>query len=198
MTVDGKTITANQRFKNDPVKLSFNSEANDNIDKLLDLCAIEVTRRDITSVSDEHIPVLKQGTVLKQGSKYYICIQPLCDTVRLSRPTFFTFIEAKRDSGSFTHVLRATNGFNKIKINPSSKNIRTYKFQVNNDAGCALGEKSGNKLIFTEVNNDGANGLEFEWIGEFKDGIANSLANQASSNVSRVGIDTFEWLRLRQ
>jgi hypothetical protein len=38
---------------------------------------------------------------------------------------------------------------------------------------------------------------EFSWLGELKNNIGQSIANSLSAQISRVGLDTNEWLRKR-
>ena len=62
----------------------------DNLEQHLQLSAIQCTRRNMNTLGS-YIPTLKQGVVLKRitDGKYYVCIQPLCDSVRLTCSTNF-------------------------------------------------------------------------------------------------------------
>lgn len=182
-------------FNKGLIQLSINGS---DTKHLLELCSIESTRRDIVGLKD-HTPVLKQGTLIKNGKKYYLCIQPVCDTVRLKEGNHsFSFIEARISATNFTHVMRCKNdGYLKLQIKPSAKNIETMYFTANKDT----------KTIIATINDDGipffSSGSEqspmnFEWCGEFKFTISQAIVNGLAAQLARIGLNSFEWLRQKQ
>jgi hypothetical protein len=178
------------------IQLSFD---NYNTEPLLDFCSLESTRRNLLTLKD-HIPVLKQGTLIKEKTKnkYYLCIQPLCDTVRLKTGYHnFTFLETSISNGDFTHVMRKTGGHLKIKITPSAKNIRTIHFLANDDKKAVLSvlNETGAPEFFSGSNEKP---VLFEWCGEFKFTISQAVVNGLAAQLARVGLDSFEWLRQKQ
>ncbi|EME9802095.1 hypothetical protein V1336_001900 [Vibrio alginolyticus] len=163
---------------------------------LLDLCSLESTRRDIVNLK-EHIPALKQGTLIQNNGKYYICIQPVCDTVRLAGGQSFTFIEASISSSDFTHVMKSRQGHLKLKIKPSAKKIKTINFTANVETKTILSDINENGVpCFYGTLNEGQ--VTFEWCGEFKFAISQAIVNGLASQLARVGLDSFEWLRQKQ
>ncbi|MEQ3639409.1 MAG: response regulator receiver domain [Alteromonas sp.] len=176
------------------IQLSFDDYSTE---PLLDLCSLESTRRDIVSLK-KHTPVLKQGTLIKsRHSKFYLCIQPVCDTVRLTGTQSFTFIETKLSNGDFTHVMRKEGGHLKLKIMPSVKNLKTISFQADNDR----------KTVLSVINDEGIpefssvadeKDIVYEWCGELKFTISQAIVNGLAAQLARVGLDSFEWLRQKQ
>lgn len=158
----------------------------------LELSAIECLRRDMVNVSDI-IPVLKQGSVIKKNDDYFVCIQPICDSVRLTEPTNFLFLKAQQVGGSkFSHVVRqGDNQYQKIKFKGDSKLVCLMTF--NPDNKMIRAKKEADKFIFESTNNE-----KFEWCGEFKQTIYQEIVNSVSASIARVGFDSFEWLRLRK
>ncbi|MEA1229399.1 response regulator receiver domain [Acinetobacter sp. IRS14] len=158
----------------------------------LELSAIECLRRDILNLN-EVIPVLKQGTIIKKDETYFVCIQPICDSVRLTCATSFLFLKTADIGGiQFSHVVRKDrNQYEKVKFKPVSKEVCLMKFIPDNKMIRAKREHG--KFVFESTNSE-----KFEWCGEFKQAITQEIVNAVSGSISRVGFDSFEWLRLRK
>ena len=186
------------RFTKLPIQLTI---FDDDTKPLLELCSLESVRRDITTVSDEHTPVLKQGTILKEltTSKYYVCIQPICDSVRLKGKSSFSLMKISNSKSNFTHVIRAVNGHLKLKISPVPKNIRTFSFNPDEDHKIVRAVRNGGKeFLFVDDSGGENDEIKFEWCGELKQPISQAIVNGLASQLARVGLDSFEWLRLKQ
>lgn len=193
--IKGDAITSTiDMFNKALVQLSFDSY---DTKPLLNLCSLESTRRDLVSLK-EHIPVLKQGTLIK-GTKdqYYLCIQPICDTVRLTGHQSFTFIETSISAGDFTHVMRSKTGHLKLKITPSAKHIKTISFLANEEKKTVLSEINEHGLPVFSSGTD-QDPIFFEWCGEFKSTTSQAIVNSLAAQLARVGLDSFEWLRQKQ
>jgi hypothetical protein len=188
-------ISAIDRFKNEAVQLTIN---NDQPAPLLELCAIESSRRDVNTVAS-HIPVLKQGVVLKNPGtgKFFVCVQPLCDSVRLKGPSNFPLLRIRKDNSTFSHVLRNKDNHLKLNIKPAPKEIRTYNFIPDGEKRTVRAVKEGDKFIFKGKLEGSDQEITFEWCGEFKQAVSQAIINGLAAQLSRVGIDTFEWLRVR-
>lgn len=165
------------------------------------LSIIECKRRDGLSLNNEpYEPNVKLGSIIKDvNENYYVCLQPLCDSVRLKSPTGFIFLKAEVVSaakGKFTHVIRTKQG-EKIKliIRPKATNI--FKFILTPDLSTKTVKSiqiENNYLIeYQNANNEIE---DLTWLGELKNNVAQAIANNLASNISRVGLDTNEWLRL--
>lgn len=165
------------------------------------LSIIECKRRDGLSLNHEpYEPNIKLGSIIKDNNdSYYVCLQPLCDSVRLSSNTGFIFLKAEvvtTEKGKFTHVIRTKQG-SKIKLIVRPKPTNIFKFTLIPDSlSRTIKSKleDGNYLIsYQKDNNEVANLI---WLGELKNNVAQAIANNLASNISRVGLDTNEWLRL--
>lgn len=168
----------------------------DNLEQHLQLSAIQCTRRNMNTLGS-YIPTLKQGVVLKRitDGKYYVCIQPLCDSVRLTCSTNFTFLRISKVASSkpMTHVINGVNSpYLCFDIDPVSKNIFMKSFEPSLDQKMVKAELCNQKYIFK------AGDEEFEWCGEFKQPIFQGIVNDVSASLARVGFDSFEWLRQRK
>ncbi|WP_295762618.1 response regulator receiver domain [Undibacterium sp.] len=166
------------------------------------LSFIECKRRDGISLIDHpYEPNIKQGSIIKDHQdNYYICLQPLCDSVRLSDDTVFIFLKAKvvtADRG-FSHVIRTRDG-NKIKLllTPKATNIYHFLLKPNPDSKTVKASAAENEYII-EYKIQHLETLTYKnlyWIGEFKHSVAQSISNNVAASISRVGLDTNEWLR---
>lgn len=168
----------------------------DNLEQHLQLSAIQCTRRNMNTLGS-YIPTLKQGVVLKRitDGKYYVCIQPLCDSVRLTCSTNFTFLRISKVTSSkpMTHVINGVNSpYLCFDIDPVSKNIFMKIFEPSLDQKMVKAELCNEKYIFKAGDED------FEWCGEFKQPIFQGIVNDVSASLARVGFDSFEWLRQRK
>ncbi len=180
-------------FKNSEIQLST---LKDSTPQHLELSAIQCVRRDLKT-NGYHTPVMKQGTVIKgAGNKYYVCIQPLCDSVRLKEDTNFTFLRiSKVKSGKpFSHVMRSDMGVHiRLCIEASSKRLNVFKFSACDNSRVVKAEKEHGKFLFREK----LYGEDVEWCGEFKQAVSQEIVNAVSASIARVGLDSFEWLRFK-
>jgi len=194
-TVDN--ISPLNRFKKKAIQLTVGSSDNT---PLLDLCSLENTRRHVLTLGS-HTPVMKQGTILKNtaDSNYYICIQPVCDSVRLSGEVSFSFMKIRITSSDFTHVIRSATGYLKLNISPVPKNITTFSFTANPKLKIICADKNENGIhVFTKDHVTPKHTVIFEWCGELKQAVSQSIVNGLAAQLSRVGLDSFEWLRQKQ
>ncbi|EMV7407518.1 hypothetical protein AADQ46_001002 [Enterobacter soli] len=165
------------------------------------LSIIECKRRDGLSLNnDPYEPNVKLGSIIKDPEdNYYVCLQPLCDSVRLNTATGFIFLKAdvvSAEKGKFTHVIRTKNG-DKIKlvIRPKATNI--FKFILIPDSSTkTVKSKNDNNNYLINYQKNNAEIGNLIWLGELKNNVAQAIANNLATNISRVGLDTNEWLRL--
>ena len=168
----------------------------DSLNEHLQLSAIQCTRRSIDTLGT-YIPTLKQGVILKRRSngKYYVCIQPLCDSVRLTCGTNFTFLRISKvqNTKPMTHVIHSLmSSYLSFDIQATSKNIFMAQFEPDLDEKIVKAERLNQNFIFKSGEE------VFEWQGEFKQPIFQSLVNDVSASLARIGFDSFEWLRQRK
>lgn len=166
------------------------------------LSVIECKRRDgLSPLHTDYTPSIKLGSIIKDAKgKYYICLQPLCDSVRLSSDAGFIFIYAKMvttPDGKFSHVIQAQNGDKiKLMVRPSSQNIQNFILKRDKQSRTvkAIKNNDGNYVIQHKLA--GGKCDELTWVGELKNNVAQAISNNVAASISRVGLDTNEWLRL--
>lgn len=135
---------------------------------------------------------LTLGTVVREteGEKrYLLCLQPVCDSVRLKKESTFIFCileEAKGEKASL--VVNDGKGFADLAYRPGIKqNCITLRFKP------TKGVISANNLVFSDYPDSKA----YQWIAQLKPKHAQRAVEQFARELSRVGLTESEWLRLR-
>ncbi|HAX4190760.1 TPA: hypothetical protein JZE15_000551 [Escherichia coli] len=162
------------------------------------LSAVECKRRDLMSLRGRSpLPTVKQGTIVEKDDTYYICMQPLCDSVRIEHCTNFIFLKilVVEDGKNFTHVLKDSQGdFVKFNIKPGSKDIYIFNLEPDTTTNTVKAIREGEVYkIRYKINDTQEDSLI--WFGELKANVAQAIANKLAEQISRVGLDTNEWLR---
>ncbi|MGY5351020.1 response regulator receiver domain [Wenyingzhuangia sp. IMCC45533] len=142
-------------------------------------------------------PKLSLGTVVKSTKKtndFYVCIQQKCDSVRLyGFERKFLFLPlSKISEGKFNFV---TPEGDKLALKKKSFELRTIKFIGDKTEGVVKSEKVDDKYLFKQKYN-GEEDEQFEWVFDLKDLHAQRIAVEYASQLSRVGLDESEWLRM--
>lgn len=164
-----------------------------------DLAALAAVR-SYYSTNPRRTPMLSLGTVvasLKDGifTNYMLCIQPRCDSVRLDQSTVsfpFLRLETKEIDKGFSFVLKkGKQDYIYLKINPKPSSVCVQYFSPDlKDQTIRATYKDNNYIYQT------ADGLEYIWVAELKDIFAQRVVQQFASDLSRVGFNEMEWLRL--
>lgn len=138
---------------------------------------------------------LNQGTIVESSGNYYVCVQPRCDTVR---------IEAEQDGQQaerqflFLPLLEKGNGSaviiddNILRVDNKSHHIMISVFSPNEDRNDIVFRKQGEKYLALDIQE-----TLFEWKGELKELQTQRINASYSTELSRVGLDESEWLRLK-
>jgi hypothetical protein len=196
-------------FKNDPQKRGLTDKlrpASKNADELEHRFAVLTTLK-----SNYHTltnpPALFPGTLLKEVTletegepqpKYWVCIQPICDSVRIKQETrLFPFLELELPSlkaPKFELVLRDKDdeaGFIRVRVVYRPYKSRLEAFAVSRDGSeMVRGEVQEGGIYFTAVNK-----TSYRWLGELKFEQAQRIVNKYAAELSRVGLNESEWLR---
>lgn len=137
-------------------------------------------------------------TRVQQKVRYYLCIQPLCDTVRLLTPTFFAFIELVNDkkNGDFWITTKMGNRPVHLRLDKKalSRHYAEFKSEPKTETVLARkGKKNAQgkeKFVFTS-----SNGSIYEWLGDVDRAKSQKAAVDVSTSLARIGLDEYEWLR---
>lgn len=143
----------------------------------------------IKSTYNKNKPILTLGTILNHNNEYWLCIQPKCDTVRItkSRGFLLALLNLVNKSNKFDIVLKHANTYKYFKIDYSIYKTKFVNFKANWNQTVRASVENNKLIIGTNPKMD--------WLGELKSDYAQSISNIFGSNLSRVGMDHSEWLR---
>jgi hypothetical protein len=142
---------------------------------------------------DDFEPMLSLGTILKDtGGRYLICLQPVCDCVRLDcmKARNFLFGEFDPSEKPFDLVVRDETGDVRLCFAVSPYRVFTIAFNPGDRSG-VFGRKMDEAFSFQSEDE-----ARYAWIGDLRRLVAQRFALKFSEQVSRIGLDEFEWQRL--
>ena len=149
--------------------------------------------REHATVGTAYRAKLDLGSIIMCGNEYLVCIQPSCDAVRLSGATQFIFAELSKDSKTFDVVVRDLKGEDVcLKLNAKACKIRTVKFNPEGSTGIVSSSTDEDGRKFTSI---ACEAQEFTWICDLKISFAQRFVHRIATNLSRIGLDEFEWQR---
>lgn len=124
--------------------------------------------------------------------QYYVCLQPLCDAVRLREARPFPLLPLDIREKEFSLVVRVREGKD-LRLQPRTNPYEVSMVVFAPTAGMDFvrGERKSDGFRFRDVDD-----RSFEWLGEMRPSAAQRIAQQLSSQFGRVGLDEFEWLRM--
>jgi len=139
-------------------------------------------------------PILALGTIISKVEEekdyYYICIQPLCDSVRLEKDTIFPFLKLNVSTSEFDIVISDKNDYKKLKISLKPRDI--ILFNLKQEGSEIRAKKNSSDGYEFETVGDESN---IRWIGNLKFAHAQRVANDFAREISRVGLTESDWLR---
>ena len=143
--------------------------------------------------SSPKIHRLTTGTIIKykEEDKFLLCIQQSCDSVRIlageKRPfLFLPLVQGIKGEaivvGEQDHLI----------VDNKSYSIELHRFSPNeNNANITAELKENGEYVFEDTD-----GRQFVWVAELKEMFAQHIVSAYASQLSRVGIDNSEWIRL--
>jgi hypothetical protein len=145
-------------------------------------------------------PVLTLGTIIAEdtadSTKYYVCIQPRCDCLRLPAKgrefTFLPLVPVSAASSDFSHVIRDKSQIIDLQLSIKLHESRKIQLEPSKRGYPVYASSNGNNWIFTSsvVTTN-----VLRWIAELKSEHAQRIANDFAREISRVGLTESEWLR---
>lgn len=141
-------------------------------------------------------PILTLGTLLRSGVEspaYWICVQPVCDSVRLSEMTAFPLLPliVATAGESFHVVVRASNAILRLRLKSKPLNLRMEQFNpIDTARGAAAATRDDQGWFF-----QAGDGARYDWLEELKPQHALWIVNKLAGQLGRVGLVESEWLR---
>ena len=153
------------------------------------------------------LPKLTQGSIIRKieadgslSNKFLLCIQPRCDSVRITEKMPFPFLvmTTKKVPASTKQflVIRCKKDIIGEFINIKLW-LRPFPFQQEMLIFDPTAS-TGNHIAAVRENNNWifeCGGTRYEWIADMKDFLAQKICDQLSGRQGSIGLDEYEWLR---
>ena len=147
----------------------------------------------LRSQYDAPPPFLRLGSIVfteKYG--YLLCIQPLCDSVRLKAPRKFPFLKLLERADERPFDLIVEDGeLKRLCVSRKAFDICVISMEPNSDTKFVQGQPTADGWEFERSGSD----LPVRWLADLKPEFAYRILNEFVGNVSRVGLTESEWLR---
>lgn len=149
-------------------------------------------------------PRLDQGTILMTNTddvyKYFVCIQPKCDCVRIKKTgAFFMFLPLSIVNGNsrFDFLIKEGNEVKRLAILQNSNVVEKFKFYSDKTGLPVFALKNQSNWYFKGDQIESTNKIEinFRFLGYLKQEFIQRTVNNYASNITRVGFSESEWLR---
>lgn len=134
---------------------------------------------------------LTTGTIVRESEgakRYLLCLQPSCDSVRLTKETTFVFCILQKTSGEKSSlVVSDGDSVTDLIYKPKVGNCITLIFKP------SKGSVTANSMEFSDCSV----GKVYKWIAQLKPKHAQRAVEQFARELGRVGLTESEWLRLK-
>lgn len=151
--------------------------------------------------SPDNLPKLRLGTLLvDDAGDYWLCVTPLCDSERIPPEGgrfMLAALERSDDHGDFIIEDRGQT----IRLTPHVKRIKisTHIFLPDAHNFVRASYEKDAAYFISEANPPPPWGdaIRFRWLAELKPLQAQRFAGRLANSLSRIGLDDFEWHRMR-
>jgi hypothetical protein len=141
-------------------------------------------------------PELRLGVVVHDANAetFMLCIQPVCDSVRLMGPTPFPFLPLEEVSGGSDIVVYFAGKYHLLNVKVKLRDLLMVPFDPAGDASGVKAVRSADGVGWEFVPTSGE-GARLDWVAELRDNFAHKFANRFAESASRVGTDDPEFFR---
>jgi hypothetical protein len=156
----------------------------------------ETTR---TRLPPEWRPKLTLGSVIQRieqegDGDLLLCVQPRCDSIRLTGRTAFPFQTIAIETPGFNLVVPSPNGEDKeVWVNLKPRDAKMIEFDPDEQRRAVFASRNDETTAFVFVD---ALQARYVWVGDLKAMKAQLWATELGARVQAVGMEEFEWLRL--
>jgi hypothetical protein len=136
--------------------------------------------------------VLQLGTLVRDlGGNYYLCVQPICDSVRIGAEREFPFLPAVESADPFDLVVRDPAGARRtLMFQRKPFMLKKILFPASPGVGCVQAAEIDGAFRFTDAADNA-----YVWIARLDEGYAQRVVHGLGAALSRIGVNEFEWLR---
>jgi hypothetical protein len=138
--------------------------------------------------------ILQLGVIVRTGETYTICVQPACDSVRLTANRAFPFLSlavAEVDSRTnFVVEGPSPDEWVRLLLGSNPRDITMAEFEPG-DKGVVEATEHEGSYVFTDVAK-----TTYQWVAELKPELAQKVAVDLAQQFAQVAVDEAELLRL--
>jgi hypothetical protein len=140
----------------------------------------------------ERPPHLTLGTVVCVGDTWWICVQPVCHSVRIDAPRAFPFVPGKvvEREEQQDLIVRVDSGDKALRLDLSLFETRLVVFPPEPARRAAIAVAQDDGAVFLS-SNEGA----FRYVSQMRRDHAQRLLTDYAHGIGRVGLDESEVLR---
>tara|TARA_R110000744_G_scaffold130646_1_gene238317 strand:- start:41 stop:1690 length:1650 start_codon:yes stop_codon:yes gene_type:complete len=138
---------------------------------------------------------LKLGSVIhsRERDSFFLCVQPICDSVRLRHERVFVFVQMETSNGGSSDgashvVIKTDDTVQELVYLPKSYRCFTANFKPDMGAGEVLANNDKRGDLFFEDTN----GNKFYWADQLRTSHAQRAVEQFARDLSRVGLTESE------
>ncbi|WP_105434914.1 response regulator receiver domain [Neorhizobium tomejilense] len=155
---------------------------------------IRLTNVEAQNFRDRKHPTIRLGSIIHDADGYHICLTPVCDSVRLDGDKAqFLFGRLGEDEKKFNVIVDDGGVRKRLLIDRKNVFVKTLELIPSADHTVRVERKLFDYLV-PVYSPDGTK--EFvRWVAEMKPMQAQRVVGSVTSNLSRIGLDEFEWLR---
>lgn len=141
-------------------------------------------------------PMLKSGTILKlkDDRKYFLCIQPPCDCVRIEnegRYFIFAHVSKRKNKDKFDFsIVDRDETITYLAKDSKVYNVSLIKFKPNFGKTYISATEDSGKWLFTD-----ADGEQYEFLFQLNELHALRAIQDCSNNLARIGLMESDWQR---
>ncbi len=146
-------------------------------------------RMTLRQVYDHPERYLSLGTIVKaEGGDYWLCVQPVCDSLRITGRRRYPFIPLAVVDARFQYVVEDDGQIVRLKLSRSLSEIKHWMFEADAEGLCVLAKGKPPSFVSTS-------GKRFRWVAQLNEGHAQRVAHELGVEQSRVGLFESDWLR---
>jgi hypothetical protein len=141
-------------------------------------------------------PTLQLGTLVADDGEILVCVQPLCDGVRLKKARAFPFLAIAKvtpaKGADFMFRVPGEVEPMRLRIDVDPYGLRMYELAPTSKGVVVAAEADGSHTFTT----DGDPSAILVWLGQLKPEFAQKVATDLAHAFGRIGLDEHELMRL--
>ena len=151
------------------------------------------------TVFDRPLKRLWMGTVVRRRDEsgcflQFLCMRPRCDSVRMTKAESFLLVPLSCPRANTFQIVapleQDAESHSRLSVHTNMSEWLMVNFEPDSDASSVVARQEGRISYFLSTDE-----RRYEWIGELKFELAQSVAQSLASSLSGVALDRSEWLR---